>query len=71
LPQQANSFWLDSRQRTWLHRLRATWGEDVVVQIYGGWVRLRGDDGDWRFASKAELHFATLRRRRQSQSATL
>ncbi len=70
MPRLASSFWLDSRQRTWLRRLRETWGEDVVVQIYGGSVRLRGDDGDWRFASKTELQSTTLRHRRQSQSAT-
>lgn len=69
-PKQAGVFWLDSRQRAWLSRLRATWGDEAVIQIYGGWVRLRADGCDWRFASKDELRTATLRRQRQSQSAT-
>lgn len=68
--EQAGALWLDSRQRAWLRRLRAAWDDDVVIQIYGGWVRLRSDEGDWRFASKEELRSATLRRQRQNQSAT-
>ncbi|NTY41122.1 hypothetical protein [Burkholderia diffusa] len=67
LPEQTRSFWLDNRQRSWLSRLRAAWDDDVVIQIYGGWIRLRCDEGDWRFASKAELRTAVARRRRQGQ----
>lgn len=67
---QVGALWLDSRQRAWLRRVRAAWDDDVVIQIYSGWVRLRSDEGDWRFASKEELRSATLHRQRQSQSAT-
>ncbi|NTX26659.1 hypothetical protein HT746_05810 [Burkholderia pyrrocinia] len=70
MPARAGSFWLDSRQRAWLQQLREIWDDDVVIQIYGGAVRLRGGDVDRWFASKAELRLETLRRQRKSHSAT-
>jgi hypothetical protein len=48
-------FYLDRRQRALLRTLHDAWGEDAIVQIYGGCVRVRTDSGDLRFASDAEL----------------
>ncbi len=48
-------FYLDRRQRALLRDLHDAWGEDAVVQIYAGCVRIRSDFGDWRFSSDAEL----------------
>ncbi|OJA43144.1 hypothetical protein BGV68_34170 [Burkholderia ubonensis] len=38
-----------------LRTLHDAWGEDAVVQIYAGCVRVRTDSGDWRFSNDAEL----------------
>ena len=69
--EQTAAFWLDSRQRAWLHRLRAAWDDEVVIQIYGEWIRLRCDEGDWRFTSKAELRSATMQRRRRANQQSI
>ncbi|KIP17250.1 hypothetical protein KY49_7007 [Burkholderia sp. MSHR3999] len=48
-------FYLNHRQLALLRRLHDAWGEDAIVQIYAGCVRIRSDSGDWRFSSDAEL----------------
>ncbi|VWD63948.1 hypothetical protein BLA50215_07778 [Burkholderia lata] len=50
-------FYLNHRQRALLRALHDAWGDDVIVQIYGGYIRIRADSGDWRF-SEAELDLA-------------
>lgn len=67
-PERAGEFWLDNRQYELICRIRAAWNDNVVIQIYGGWVRLRSEEGDCRFASKAELRSATRRRHQISKS---
>ncbi|CAE6797006.1 hypothetical protein R75461_05001 [Paraburkholderia nemoris] len=62
-------FWFDSRQRARLRRLRRlrdAWGEDAVIQIYGGSVRIRDDIDDRRCQSEAALWEATARHQRES-----
>lgn len=54
---------LFSRKRlAWLELLRDAWGDEVVIQIHGGKVRMRSDECDWRFESDAELRAATSER---------
>ncbi|MBR8334160.1 hypothetical protein KDW69_21125 [Burkholderia ambifaria] len=48
-------FYLDRRQRALLKALHDAWGDDAIVQIYAGCVRIRAASGDWRFANDAEL----------------
>ncbi|MGF6604859.1 hypothetical protein P3T23_009615 [Paraburkholderia sp. GAS448] len=48
-------FYLDRRQRALLRGLRDAWGEDAVIQIYDGCVRIRSEHGDQRFYSEAAL----------------
>ncbi|KAB0644805.1 hypothetical protein [Burkholderia latens] len=48
-------FYLDREQRALLRRLHDAWGEDAIVQIYGGCVRVRAESGEWRFANEVEL----------------
>ncbi|WP_157650462.1 hypothetical protein [Burkholderia ubonensis] len=48
-------FYLNRSQRALLRALHDAWGEDAVVQIYAGCVRIRADSGDWRFSNDAEL----------------
>ncbi|WP_406869877.1 hypothetical protein [Paraburkholderia fungorum] len=59
-------FWFNRQQRAWLNRLRAAWGEEAVIQIYDGCVRIRDDTGDWRFVGEMELWAETARRQRES-----
>ncbi|MBN3816127.1 hypothetical protein G3N57_05630 [Paraburkholderia sp. Se-20369] len=61
-PEEVGEFWLDRLQFQWLCSVRAAWGDNVVIQIYGGLVRLRSEEGDLRFASNAELCSAAQRR---------
>jgi len=46
----------------WLELLRDAWGDEVVIQIYGGKIRIRSDERDWRFENDAELGAATTQR---------
>ncbi|WP_126879805.1 hypothetical protein [Paraburkholderia kururiensis] len=55
-------FYLDRRQRARLRWLHEAWGEDVVIQIYSGCVRIRGECGDLRFRDEAQLRMETARR---------
>ncbi|WP_157652296.1 hypothetical protein [Burkholderia ubonensis] len=48
-------FYLNRSQRALLRTLHDAWGEDAIVQIYAGCVRVRTDSGDWRFSNDAEL----------------
>jgi hypothetical protein len=59
-------YYLDRHQRAWLDRLRDAWGDDAVVQIWGGRVRIQDDTGDWLFDSEADLQATIVRRRRES-----
>ncbi|WP_199541219.1 hypothetical protein [Paraburkholderia kururiensis] len=54
-------FYLSRRQRAWLRRLRQAWGDDAVIQIYAGCVRICGQCGDWRFTDDSELRTETAR----------
>ncbi|MET3232395.1 UNVERIFIED_ORG: hypothetical protein ABIC54_004600 [Burkholderia sp. 1263] len=56
-------FYLDRRKRAWLRCMRDAWGEEAVIQIYAGCVRIQSENCDWRFSSEAELRAATLQRR--------
>ncbi|GAB6852731.1 hypothetical protein [Paraburkholderia kururiensis] len=56
-------FYLDRRQRARLRWLHEAWGDDAVIQIYSGCVRIRGECGDWRFSDDAQLRTETARRR--------
>ncbi|WP_199545264.1 hypothetical protein [Paraburkholderia kururiensis] len=55
-------FYLDRRQRARLRWLHEAWGDDAVIQIYCGCVRIRGECGDWRFSDDAQLRTETARR---------
>lgn len=55
-------FYLDRRQRARLRWLHEAWGDDAVIQIYWGGVRIRGECGDWRFPDDAQLRLETARR---------
>ena len=61
-------FYLDRQQRARLRRLREVWGEETVIQIYGGGVRIIGEGHDWWFWSIAELDAATTVRRRREMN---
>ncbi|WP_157659833.1 hypothetical protein [Burkholderia ubonensis] len=60
-------FYLSHSQLTRLRHLREAWGDDVVIQIYAGCVRIRGECGDWRFTSELRAEIA---RRRQPSTAS-
>ncbi|THJ46802.1 hypothetical protein E9536_39295 [Burkholderia sp. LS-044] len=62
-------FYLSHSQLTRLRLLREAWGDDVVIQIYAGCVRIRGECGDWRFTDDSELR-AEIARRRQLSTAS-
>ncbi|QVN21300.1 hypothetical protein [Burkholderia pyrrocinia] len=47
--------YLNRNQRALLRTLYEAWGEDAIVQIYAGCVRVRSEFGDWRFSNEAEL----------------
>ncbi|GAB6852759.1 hypothetical protein [Paraburkholderia kururiensis] len=55
-------FYLDRQQRARLRWLHQAWGDDAVIQIYSGCVRIRGECGDWRFSDETQLRVETARR---------
>lgn len=62
-------FYLSHGQLTRLRHLREAWGDDVVIQIYAGCVRIRGECGDWRFTDDSELLMEIARRRQPSTAS--
>ncbi|VWB44297.1 hypothetical protein BLA24064_01983 [Burkholderia latens] len=57
--ERISAFWLDTQQQEWLLSVREKWDGDVVIQIYGGSIRLRTERGDWRFSTQEAMSLAT------------
>lgn len=69
-------FYYDCEQQALLSQIRAAWGEDCVIQIVGGRLRIFADDGRLELLSNSELSVAIAARlrgrmnpRRQQTSA--
>lgn len=69
-PSPSGTLWFNRKRLEWLEMLRDAWGDEVVIQIYGGKVRMRSDESDWRFESDAELRAATSQRCSTAASST-
>ncbi|RZF24400.1 hypothetical protein EVC45_38925 [Paraburkholderia sp. UYCP14C] len=52
---RARSYYYDDQQQELLNRIRAAWGDDCVIQISGGRLRIFADDGRLEFFSANEL----------------
>jgi hypothetical protein len=65
---EAWPFYLDRRQRALLRALHDAWGEDAIIQIYCGYIRIRADSGDWRFSDTEWDSAIAISRTTQNQS---
>jgi len=57
-------FYYDCEQQALLSQIRAAWGEDCVIQIVGGRLRIFADDGRLELLSNSELSVAIAARLR-------
>ncbi|KXU85507.1 hypothetical protein CI15_20295 [Paraburkholderia monticola] len=59
---RARPFYFDDEQQALLNRIRDAWGEDCVIQISNGRLKIFAEEGRFEFFSRVELFDAIAAR---------